>query len=183
VESLAGGIDAWQGLVATGGYTQGMDLLGGVRYAVDILPIALALEEGACLFYSAAGELLDDAEAGELFAALVEAEEGHKGRLVEACRVMMPDVQCEIPAGEEGLKGFMEGAVRIDEALEWARSRKEHPAEILDLAMQLEANSLDFYLKVAGRSEFIPVRETLDKLIADEKSHLKWLGSLLEKNA
>jgi rubrerythrin len=158
-----------------------MDLLEGVRYAVDILPIALALEEGARIYYDGVGTLLADAEAGELFAALVEAEEGHKGKLVEACRVMMPDVRCEIPAGEEGLKGFMEGAVRIDEALDWARSRKGHPAEILDLAMQLEANSLDFYLKVAGRSEFTPVRDTLNKLIADEKSHLKWLGALLEK--
>jgi len=183
VESLAGGIDAWNGLVATGGYSQGMDLLEGVKYAVDILPIAIALEEGACIFYGAVGEILDDAEAGEIFATLVKAEERHKGKLVEACRVMMPDVRCEIPSGEEGLRGFMEGAVRVDEALEWARSKKDHPAEILDLAMQMEANSLDFYLKVAGRSEFTPVRGTLDELIADEKGHLERLGALLEKKA
>jgi rubrerythrin len=158
-----------------------MDVLKGVRYAVDILPVALALEEGARIFYGAVGEMLDDAEAKEVFSALVTAEEGHKRKLVEACLVMMPDVRCEIPDGEDGLKGFMEGAVRIDEALEWARSKKDHPAEVLDLAMQLEANSLDFYLKVAGRSEFTPVRGTLDGLIADEKAHLRWLGSLLEK--
>ena len=158
-----------------------MDVLEGVRYAVDILPVALALEEGARIFYGTVGEILDDAEAGEIFAALVKAEERHKGKLVEACRVMMPDVQCEIPAGEEGLRGFMEGAVRIDEALEWVRSKKDHPVEILDLAMQMEANSLDFYLKVAGRSEFTPVRGILDELIADEKGHLKRLGRLLEK--
>jgi len=160
-----------------------MEFLEGVRYAVDILPIALALEEGARIFYGAVGEMLDDAESSAVFAALVKAEEKHKGKLVEACAVMMPDTRCEIPAGEEGLKGFMEGAARIDEAIAWARSRKDSPLKILELSMQMEANSLDFYLKVAGRSEFTPVKATLDELIEDEKAHLKRLAALLEKSA
>jgi rubrerythrin len=158
-----------------------MEFLEGVRYAVDVLPVALALEEGARIFYEAVAELLDDPEAEKIFRTLVRAEEAHKDTLVKACAVMMPEARCEIPTGEEGLQGFMEGAARVDEALEWARSKKGKPFEILDLAMQMEANSLDFYLKVAGRSEFAPVREALQGLVDDEKNHLARLAALLER--
>jgi rubrerythrin len=175
-------MDAWNGVVATGEYSRGLELLEGVRYAVDILPIALALEEGARLFYASVGEMLQSDEAAGVFAALVRAEEEHKRKLAEACRLVIPDTRCEIPTGEEGLKGYMEGAVRIDEALAWARSRKDSLLELLDLSMQMEANSLDFYLKIAGRSEFTPVREVLEGLIEDEKGHLRRLAALLEES-
>lgn len=175
-------MDAWKGLVATGEYSQGMDFLEGVRTAADILPVALALEEGARIFYGAAADLFDDPEAKATFTALVRAEENHRRKLVEACAVMMPDTRCEIPSGEEGLRGFMEGAVRIDEALEWARREKRRPLEILELAVQMEANSLDFYLKVAAREEFAPIGTVLEELIEDEKGHLRRLADLLERN-
>jgi rhodanese-related sulfurtransferase/rubrerythrin len=182
VRSLDGGMDAWNGIVATGEYSRGLELLEGVRSAVDILPLALALEEGARLFYAGVGKMLQGDEAAGVFAALVKAEEEHKRKLTEACRVLIPDTRCEIPTGEEGLRGYMEGAVRIDEALDWARSRRGSRLELLDLSMQMEANSLDFYLKIAGRSEFTPVREVLDELIEDEKDHLRRLAALLEES-
>ncbi len=180
VRSLDGGIDAWHGTVATGGYRQGMEVFAEVRVALDVLPLALALEEGSRAFYAEAGKAVDEGEWQEVFRELVKAEEHHKERLLEASRAMTPPQSGEIPLEGKPAEGRMEGAVRLDEALQWVRSAERTPLEILELAMQVEANSLDLYLKVAGLPQFAPVREVLDVLVGDEKRHLARLGALLE---
>ena len=181
MKSLAGGIDAWEGAVATGGPEAGLEVLAEVRVAVVVLSVALALEEGSRVFYAAVGEVVDDGEWKELFGALVKAEEAHKASLAEACRTMIPEEGCEIPLDRGGLESRMEGAVGIEESLDWVRAEGRTPREILELSMQVEANSLDLYLRIARRPEFTPVREVLQVLIDDEKAHLRKMGALLER--
>ena len=182
VRSLEGGIDAWRGTVATGGPRQGMEVFADVRLAVDVIPLAVALEEGSRAFYAGAGEAVDGEEWKRVFGELVKAEERHRERLLEACREMMPAESCEIPLEGKPAEGRMEGAVGVDEALDWVREEGRTPFEILELAMQVEANSLDLYLKVAALPQFAPVREALDVLVGDEKAHLARLAALLEQH-
>lgn len=182
VRSLSGGLDAWRGAAATGSYGQGLEVFADVRLAVDVLTLAVALEEGSRTFYDEAGRAVDEAEWKEVFRSLVKAEESHRESLLEACRAMMPPESCEIPVGGKEKEGMMEGAVRLDETLQWVRTPERTPIEILEFAMQLEVNSLDLYLKVASLPGFAPVRHVLEVLIGDEKRHLVRLGALLEKH-
>ena len=50
------------------------------------------------------------------------------------------------------------------------------------LAMTLEAQALDLYLRYAQRSEDEDTKSVLHGLADEEKSHLAWLGDLLEQS-
>lgn len=178
---MAGGIDAWKGTVATGEYDHGLWTLKGVQRSVDVISLAMALEEGARIFYGRVRDILPDEEAKELFGALVKAEEEHKRKLAEAYKAMVTGSGEEIPGASETVKGYMEGPFSIDETLKWVSAPGRTYLEVLELSMQVESDSLDFYLKIAGKEEFTPVREILEELIREEKAHLRRLGAHLEK--
>jgi rubrerythrin len=52
---------------------------------------------------------------------------------------------------------------------------------VLDLAMMLETQALDLYLRFAHKSVDSQSQEVLFKLADEEKSHLEALGQLVEK--
>ena len=51
------------------------------------------------------------------------------------------------------------------------------------LAMMLEAQAMDLYMRYAGKSEDQQVKEILYKMADEEKAHLTSLGQLLAKYA
>ena len=53
--------------------------------------------------------------------------------------------------------------------------------DVIDLAMMLETQSLDLYLRFAGKSGDAQTKNVLFKLADEEKAHLSALGHLLEE--
>jgi rubrerythrin len=177
---MEGGLQAWEGITATGPPDQGMFLLAGVTSGGDLLRLAGQLEEGARLFYEAVRDILSDESSKRIFQSLAVAEEGHRRRLLEACGKFFPGTACERPAGKDDTV-YMEGAFRLEDLTAWCREPGREPFAILELAMQVEANSLDFYLKLLAAPDYSSLRGILEPLVADEKMHLEQLGSLLER--
>jgi rubrerythrin len=73
----------------------------------------------------------------------------------------------------------MEGGMRVNEALEWAKGREIN--DILDLSISLEANAYDLHLRMKARLEDPRGKEIFTVLSHEEKSHLDRLSSLLEQ--
>jgi len=178
VLSMDGGIDAWRGLQATGTYDHGLSIVAEGLSPEETLGLALAFEEGSGKFYGALEKLFPGTESAETFAALLHAEEAHARGITDAAAGMGISLR-KVKAGE----GLMEGAVRIDEALAWCREPGRGAFDVLELAMQVEANALDLYLKMLGRQDLSPAHGALEGIVADEKAHLRRLGALLEKSA
>lgn len=178
---MEGGIQAWEGITATGPPHQGMFLLAGVTVDGDLLRLAGDLEEGARLFYEAVRDVLSDDFSKGVFQSLAVAEEGHRRQLIEACREFFPGTDCETPLAGKGAFVHTEGAFRLDDLTAWCREPGRETFAILELAMQVEANSLDFYLKLLAAPEYSFLGKILGPLVADEKKHLEKLGSLLER--
>ncbi|MDP2157098.1 MAG: ferritin family protein, partial [Nitrospirota bacterium] len=150
VFNMQGGIRAWEGVVAEGPPESGMAYFGDIVKPDELAMLAWMLEEGSRRFYVKLDEFLKDEEARQLFQSLAKAEESHEKTLAELYKTYSggSSIEDKLPANRDEI---MEGGVRVDESLLWARD-KDIPS-ILEFAMSLETNSFDLYRKMGRRFE------------------------------
>jgi len=179
---MNGGIKAWEGLTAEGAPEAGMAYFTLAAGPEELIGLAWALEEGSRRFYAELSQMSDDADAVKVFQDLTAAEEGHKLSLVELYKDL---------SGAESDSGFpgpsvtseasgdiMEGGMHVSEALTWARGKGLQ--ETLELAISLETNSYDLYLKLENRMEDKDARRVFARIAQEEKDHLSRLADLLD---
>lgn len=177
--SMDGGITAWNGHVATGDYTEGLVLLKGRETTEELMSLALALEEGSRIFYAGIAESTSDAEAKIIFTAISKAEAKHKTNVLQAYTLVTGKNVSEDILNSEPLKGVMEGGVRIEDAIGFLNKQGNALLDTLEIAMQVETNSLDLYIKMFREIEDIKAKKIFGGLIEEEKLHLSGLGNLL----
>jgi len=177
VINMQGGIRAWEGVVAEGPPEAGMAYFGDAAKPDELAMLAWMLEEGSRKFYLRLDEFIKDEEARHLFASLAKAEESHEKTLAELYKTYSGGsaVEEKLPAEKDE---FMEGGIRVDEALLWARD-KDVPA-ILEFAISLETNSYDLYIKMERKLEG-DAKKVFVLLADEEKKHLERLAALLER--
>jgi len=174
VYSMEGGIRAWEGLAATGGPDAGMARFPEDASVEELIALAWSLEEGSRKFYTELQALLTDRDAVDLFQDLVVAEEHHQSVLADLHQKLTGRAAGTGTSGE-----VMEGGMNVSEALDWARDKKL--AEVLDLAMGLEINSYDLYIKMGRRGSDAKAKELFSQLSASEKEHVVRLAGLLDR--
>lgn len=177
---MDGGINAYHGLVATGGPEAGMAWFPEGSTAPQLTALAWLLEDGTEKFYAHACEhICKDREHRELISMLEAAEDSHKKRLLETCSTLMGrEPMDNFPQGIIDLpdEDYMEGGVKVGEALEWAKGREMR--DVLELMMALEANALDLYIRMSRR---VPAEAAaiFTTLADEERTHLNKLGEAL----
>lgn len=180
---MEGGIHAWHGRVAEGTPQSGMVFFPPAATPEDLIALAWSLEDGSRVFYAALVVSLTDPEAKELYGQLAGAEEEHQATLFRLYtespgHASAPAFQgMPFPDGKRG--DVMEGGMRVDEALQWAKGKKT--GEILELSLSLETNSYDLYLNMAHRMNDQRSAQVFRTLSREEKRHLEQLDSLLER--
>lgn len=154
-----------------------MAYFGDAAKPDELAMLAWMLEEGSRQFYLRLDEFLKDEEARHLFQGLARAEESHEKTLAELYKTFSGGIAVEEKLPTE--KGeFMEGGVKVDESLLWARDKDV--TAILEYAISLEANAYDLYIKMGRRFEG-DARKVFSLLGDEEKRHLERLAKLLEK--
>jgi rubrerythrin len=176
---MAGGIEAWNGLVAGGPYEEGLAYFSRASGAEELISLSLTLEEGNRTFYERIALEAAEEEVAAVFRSLVLAEERHKETLLElyariAGKDTEPDPPEEMEAGT-----FLEGGIPVSEAMEWVRDRAL--VEILELAIAMEANSLDRYIKMGRAVDDERSRKVFLSLSGEERSHLERMVSLRDQ--
>jgi rubrerythrin len=176
---MAGGIEAWNGLVVGGPYEEGLAYFSRASGAEELISLSLALEEGNRVFYERIALEARDEEVVAVFRLLVLAEERHKETLYElfaqvAGKDAVPEPPEEMEAGR-----FLEGGIPVIEAMEWARDKPLE--EILELSIAMEANSLDRYIKMGRAVDDERARKVFLALSGEERSHLERMVSLLDR--
>jgi rubrerythrin len=180
---MEGGIRAWEGGVAEGVPEAGTAYFAAAGRPEEFIALAWMLEEGSRRFYAEIPALVADEDTKKLFLDLTTAEEHHKASLVNLYKMF---------AGEEPGQGFpgsiipaeaagdiMEGGMRVSEALKWAKGK--NPEAIFELAMALETNAYDLYIKMRRQMKDAKPREVFDQLSKEEKKHLELLAALFER--
>ena len=75
--------------------------------------------------------------------------------------------------------GFLEGGAPPEETLAWAKGKTLE--EILELAIAMEANALDRYIKMGRSVADERSREVFLSLSREEQKHLERMTSLLDR--
>jgi rubrerythrin len=180
---MSGGLHAWKGLRAEGVPEAGIPYFSETDSPGDLIRLAWMLEEGSRRFYSEVSRMLDDSEAVKLFQNLTIAEEHHKASLVNAYNELTENSNAEdnysafFEAGAES--NIMEGGIHVSEALKWVRSKSLR--DTLELAISLEANAYDLYIKMERRMQDSNSKRVFSILTDEEKKHLEQMTALLEK--
>jgi rhodanese-related sulfurtransferase/rubrerythrin len=181
VYNLAGGIKAFQGHKAIGPQELNLDRVKGDETPAQIIILAYGMEKALQLFYETLQQQSPDQELQDLFGKLAQVEVRHEQRLFEAYVRMAPGGQ-DLATFESSIAPTtLEGGFNAAEFLETNRAHLQTVPQVLDLAMMLETQALDLYLRFAGRCEPPQTKEVLIALAEEEKAHLASLGRLLEE--
>ena len=183
VYNLAGGIKAFSGRKATGPKELNLDLVKGDESPAAIITLAYGMEKALQLFYDTLKQQSPDQELQELFGKLAQVEVRHEQRLFE--------VYSRVASGGQDLASFestivpqtLEGGFNADEFLAANQAHLQTAIQVLDLAMMLETQALDLYLRFANRCKQPQTKEVLYALAGEEKAHLASLGRLLEEKS
>ena len=179
VYSMKGGLNAWNGLVASGPPEASMAVFGETDKAEDLVALAWVLEEGSRKFYAAVAKMLEDQEAVQLYQGLVTAEENHKNILLKIYETISESKSEEELITRSSREDIMEGGISVSEALSWAQEKNAF--EILQFSMSLETNAYDLYMKMIPKLGDEKSRAVFQTLAQEEKIHLRTMGKLLEK--
>jgi len=179
VYSLKGGIAAWEGLVAEGPPEMGLAALTGRETPADLIVRACAMEEGLKEFYQSVRSEVSDAEVADLLSRLAEVEVQHLARLEE--RYGAEAGGASPPPLENRMERLVEGGYHTPELVEKYRETWQTTAGVLEMALALEAQALDLYLRHAQAMTRPATRGVFLEIAEDEKTHLAGLGRMMNR--
>ena len=178
VYNLKGGIKAWKGEKARGSEQLGMDLLKGDFTPEGILRIAATMEIGLRRFYQLLAESFVDQELIELCSMLAEIETKH----LESLRNMAAEIGSSIDVPDENeTPEALEGGYNVRAFLEEVKPQIETVPDALGVAIMLEAQAMDLYMRFSYESDRDVSKKLLYAIADEEKSHLKSLGRLMNE--
>jgi rhodanese-related sulfurtransferase/rubrerythrin len=181
VYNLAGGIRAYQGEKAAGPRELNLDLVRGDETPAAITQLACGMEQALQLFYETMRGRTPDCELQELFRQLAGVEEQHRQKLLELYRRLEPGGRELAELSGAAVPEILEGGFKFHEFLAQNEAQLDTAAHVLDLAMMLETQALDLYLRFARRCDHRPTQTILLAVADEEKVHLRQLGRLLEE--
>ncbi len=151
----------------------------------ELINVAIGIERRGIAFYDVVARSTQNAAARDVFQYLVDMERQHilvfEGMLGEADKYQIS----ENIAGEYAayLQALVDSAVFTDEMVtsEMA-TRSDSEIEAVELAIRAEKDSILFYYEMR---DIMPQRAhpTVEKIIAEEKSHLRQLSGLKKQLA
>jgi rhodanese-related sulfurtransferase/rubrerythrin len=181
IYNLQGGIKAWQGEKAVGPQELNLELVRGDETPAEMIALAYGMEMGLGVFYQNMIDTSQDAELKALFSKLADIEALHKKRLFELL-AEIDSAGKDVEAYEADIRPtILEGGFQLDDFMKKNESFLHAVPDVLDLAMMLETQALDLYLRFADKSANTQSQDVLFKLADEEKSHLEALGQLVEK--
>ncbi len=182
VYNISGGFKAWNGFVAEGPYGLNTDLLSGAESPEEILRFAYGMENNLGEFYRTMAHRNEGQPVADLLTKLASIEDKHKTYLVELYRTAVASDGTEDKLESEATSDIMEGGYTISEFIEQNEQYLEDVPGVLDIAMMLESQALDLYLKLGRQAEQKESQDILMKISEEERGHLHSLAELREKN-
>jgi len=151
----------------------------------ELINIAIGIEKRGIAFYDIVAKSTDNAEAGKVFQHLADMEREHiqvfQSMLGEAGKYQPAETAAREYA--DYLQALVNNAVFTDDLItsEMA-TQADSTIRALELSISAEKDSILFYYEMR---DIMPQRAhpTMNKIIAEEKSHLQQLSKIKRKLA
>lgn len=181
IYNLAGGMKAWNGETAFGSEELGLELFSGHESIEQTLIIAYSLEQGLREFYLTMIGKVRNPEAGSLFKRLADIELLHQNQIFAEYRKVTTPALSQEEFESAIVSRAVEGGLTTEEYVNIFRPDWESPSDIVALAISIEGQALDLYLRAAARTLEQASHHFLTQIASEEKAHLKALGELMER--
>ncbi len=184
VNNIVGGASAWQGQAAYGPVDLGLTDFTGNETPGEAVIKAYDMEDNLQSYYRRCGDEAENEEGMKLFAELAGFEERHKDVLyriyarVETAPLTRDVFEREVTGSA---RGMTEGGVEIEAFLEEHGDLFDGLEGIVILAMMIEAQAYDYYMRCSRASNSRETHEAFEMLAREELAHLKLLGRRMDK--
>jgi rubrerythrin len=158
----------------------GMSFVKGDEPPQEIIVLAYGLEKGLGEFYSILSGQTEDREVSGLFTNLAGIEEIHKQKLFNLYLGIDSSFSDKEAFESKSVEGVMEGGFTTQEFLEQNRPAMQTIPDVLNIAMMLETQAMDLYMRYSQKIEDEKSKKILYDIAEEEKAHLRSLGRLLE---
>ena len=180
VYNLSGGFKAWKGEAAFGAEEKGLELFTGNESVEETLVVAYSLEEGLRSFYLEMQAKVKNSNARNLFKKLSEIEVKHQERVLEEYRKITASSITREEFEKKVVVSTLEGGLTTEEYTTLFHPNWESVTDIIEVAMSIEAQALDLYLRASERSDEPQSQKVLRQIADEERTHLAQLGKLIE---
>jgi rhodanese-related sulfurtransferase/rubrerythrin len=173
ISSLEGGILSWHYETIGGMPEARPELVTEAADVKDILMLAIKLEKGSWDFYVAAKEKATSPQAKEQFQILASAEDGHMQRLWKRATTLLgKGALPPLKKLKQELKSeYMEGGIEISSVLAKVDEKFSDEMEALEIALEKEYMSYDFYKRTSALVEEPGAKTLLHELAVEERNH------------
>jgi len=180
VFNLSGGIKAWHNKVAVGPEDVGLRLFTDDASPEETIIVGFGLEAGLRDFYLSMEKRVATKATKELFKKLASIEIIHQERLVDLYGEMTGKHFSPADFAEKIATPAMEGGLTTEEYLGLYDTDLESETEVLGLALGIEVQALDLYLRAARRSSAEGAKKVLHRIAEEERSHIASLGHFID---
>ena len=180
VYNLSGGFKAWKGDAAFGAEEKGLELFTGNESVEETLVVAYSLEEGLRSFYLEMQDKVNNSDARNLFEKLSEIEVKHQERILDEYRKITGSSITREEFEKNIVVNALEGGLTTEEYANLFHPDWESVTDIIEVAMSIEAQALDLYLRASDRSSESQSQKVLRQIADEERTHLAQLGKLIE---
>ena len=181
IYNLSGGIKAWQNQVAVGPEDQGLQLFEGLMSLPESLIVAYSLEQGLEDFYRSQLPQITDADARAIFQQLAEIEIIHQESILKQYNQATGQQLSRGAFEKRDLETAIEGGLTTEEYLERFQPDLNAIQDVISLAMSIEAQALDLYMRAAANAQDTALRDALKQIGREERGHLNELGHLMDR--
>ena len=181
VYNLSGGIKAWNKEVAVGGEEVGLHLFNRNETPEEVVIVGFGLEVGLREFYLSMQAKTTRESTKTLFGKLADIEILHQQRLVELYGEMTGSSMTMTEFSNKIIEPAMEGGLSTEEYLNLYKIDYDSELEVLGMALAIEAQALDLYLRAGQRSDNSESQKVLLQIAEEERSHIARLSSYIDR--
>jgi len=180
VYNVTGGFKAWKGEAALGKEEVGFDLFTGDESPEKTLVVAYSLEDGLQDFYLSMIPKVKNNDTKDLFRKLSQIEIKHQDRIFNEYVALIGKSITREEFEKNIVIKAVEGGLTTEEYANIFQPDWESVPDIIELAMSIEAQALDLYLRAADKSSDPQSKKVLIQIADEERTHLAQLGKLME---